>query len=97
MSYDLSSARNYIIQIELSQSNGLGKRVDINTVKRMLDGTGIELDSNYGPHCINPQQRRFVVRGVATNEARRLAEQRFGNEVKFFADSRVEAISAQRK
>ena len=38
----------------------------------MHDGTAIELDESYGPICVNPKERRFVVRGFATGAAKAL-------------------------
>ncbi|NUO78871.1 hypothetical protein HUU05_02260 [candidate division KSB1 bacterium] len=92
------ASQSYLIQIDLAKAAEKKKaRVNIDTLKRLLGGTGIELDPSYSPVCINPQQHRFVVRGEATSEARRRAEQRFGTDVKFFSDGRVQPITANGK
>lgn len=89
-----SEAQRYIIQIDLpSAAPTKQARVNIDTLQRALAGTGIELDSKYAPVCINPQRHRFVVRGLATTEAKQLAERKLGSEVKFFADGRVQPIA----
>ena len=92
-----NAAQNYIIQLDLP--NGRSKksgRLDMKTVLRLFDGTGIELDANYGPILINPQERRFVVRGLATSESRQRAEQRLGKDVKFFSDGRVQPMKTNK-
>lgn len=73
----------YVIQLERP-----GERVDMQFVRALLADTGVELDSEYGPIPVNPSLGRFVVRGVASPEARALAEQIPG--VRFFADARQE-------
>ena len=88
-----AEAQRYLIQIDLAESaTQKNARVDLSLLQRLLDRTGIALDSKYAPVCINPQQRRFVVRGDATIEARHRAEQLLGHGVKFFADSRVQTM-----
>ncbi|MEK7726856.1 MAG: hypothetical protein AAB354_00515 [candidate division KSB1 bacterium] len=87
-------AQRYLIQIDLAEA-ALQKnaRVDLSVMQRLLDRTGIALDSKYAPVCINPQQRRFVVRGDATLEARHRAEELLGPDVKFFSDGRVQPLA----
>lgn len=75
---DRSKSR-YVIQLERP-----GERVDMEFVRSLLDDTGVELDAGYGPIPVNPNLGRFVVRGVASPEARALAERIPG--VRFFAD-----------
>ena len=88
-----AEAQRYLIHIDLAevvaQNNA---RVDLSRLQRRLDRTGTALDPKYAPVCINPQQRRSVVRGDATIEARHRAEQLLGPGVKFFADSRVQTM-----
>ncbi len=91
-------AQRYLIQIDLAEAAmQKNTRVDLQVMQRLLDHTGIELDARYAPVCINPGQRRFVVRGDATLEARHRAEQQFGADVKFFADSRVQPLANGKK
>jgi hypothetical protein len=73
----------YVIQLERP-----GERVDMEFVRALLGDTGVELDAAYGPIAVNPTLGRFVVRGVASPEARALAERIPG--IKFFADARQE-------
>ena len=91
-------AQRYLIQIDLAEA-ALKKspRVDLQAMQRLLDHTGIELDAKYAPICINPQQRRFVVRGAATLEARHRAEKTFGADVKFFSDNRVQPMAGGKR
>jgi len=98
--------QQYIIQIDLSDSvarkDELADRsseqdLDLETVQRFLNETGVQLDENYGPILINPQQRRYVVRGQATTAARRRVERTMGSGVKFFSDGRIQpAVSADK-
>lgn len=88
-----ADAQRYLIQIDLAETAVTkNRRVDLQAMQSLLDHTGIALDAKYAPVCINPQQRRFVVRGDATLEARHRAEQLLGHGVKFFADSRVQTM-----
>ncbi len=93
-----ATVQRYLIQIDLTESAAKkNARVDLNTLQRLLDRTGIALDSKYAPVCINPRQRRFVVRGEATLEARHRAEQLLGSDVKFFSDGRVQPLANGKK
>jgi hypothetical protein len=89
------AAQRYLIQIDLAEKPNA--RVDLSVLQRLLDRTGIELDAKYAPVCINPQQRRFVVRGEATLEARQRAEKKLGADVKFFSDSRVQPMAGGKR
>ena len=60
----------------------------MNDVLQLFHGTGIEVDTEYGPIPVNPALGRFVVRGLADEEARERAERIPG--VKLFADPRIE-------
>ena len=73
----------YVIQLERP-----GERVDMEFVRALLGGTGVELDAGYGPVPVNPGLGRFVVRGFASPEARAVAELIPG--VRFFVDARQE-------
>ncbi len=94
--------QRYIIQIDLAPERvnsaraTVGTPVDLKQLQRLLQGTGIELDKNYRPICVNAQQQRVVVRGQATPEARQRAEKMLGDGVKFFSDGRVQMASAQK-
>lgn len=72
----------FLIQIDRPS-----QQLDMAAIQTLLEGTGVELDSTYGPVCINPKLGRFLVRGVATPEARARAEQIPG--IRFFADPRI--------
>ena len=76
----MSPVTRYIIQVDRP-----GERVDMATIRALLDSAGVTLDPNYGPVPINPQLGRYVVRGVASPDARQRAEQIPG--VCFFADA----------
>lgn len=73
----------YVIQLERP-----GERVDMEFVRALLVDTGVELDAAYGPIPVNPNLGRFVVRGVASPEARAQAERIPG--IRFFADVQQE-------
>lgn len=77
------SKSRYVIQLERP-----GERVDMEFVRALLRDTGVELDAAYGPIPLNPNLGRFVVRGVASPEARARAERIPG--IRFFADARQE-------
>ncbi|MBI4420623.1 MAG: hypothetical protein HY560_07340 [Gemmatimonadetes bacterium] len=72
----------------LIQLDRPGEKLDMAAVRRLLDGTAIELDAAYGPILINPKLGRYVVRGLATPDARERAEAITG--VRVFADAKVE-------
>src|SRR3989442_13665664 len=74
----MSPVARYIIQVDRP-----GERVDMAAIRAMLDGAGVALDPDYGPGPINPKLGRYVVRGVASPDARARAEQIPG--VRFFA------------
>src|SRR5436309_16138105 len=76
----MSPATRYIIQVDRP-----GERVDMATIRSLLDGVGVTVDPDYGPVPINRQLGRYVVRGVASPDARERAERIPG--VRFFADA----------
>lgn len=80
------SVTRFIIQVDRP-----GQKLDMSAVHDLLEGTGIELDSSYGPVLIDPKLGRYVVRGTATPEARSKAEQIPG--IRFFADTRQQPLS----
>ena len=59
-------------------------------VRALFEGTGIELDYDYGLIMINPKLGRYVVRGSATPEAKAKAERLQG--VRFFTDAKVKPV-----
>src|SRR2546430_13912741 len=61
----MSPATRYIIQVDRP-----GERVDMSTIRALLDGVGVAVDPDYGPVPINPTLGRYVVRGVASPDAR---------------------------
>jgi hypothetical protein len=95
--------QQYIIQIDLaseeqvSASSSAGAQVDIKELQRLLGEAGIKLDANYRPICVNSKQKRFVVRGRATQEARLRAERKLGNGVRFFSDGPVQAMNVRQR
>src|SRR2546425_407127 len=54
----MSPATRYIIQVDRP-----GERVDMATIRSLLDGVGVTVDPDYGPVPINRQLGRYVVRG----------------------------------
>jgi len=76
----------YIIQVDRP-----GECLDMAALRALLDEAGVALDPDYGPIPINPQLCRYVVRGVASPDARARAEQIPG--VRFFADALQEPAS----
>ncbi len=60
-------------------------------IRALLDEAGVALDPDYGPISINPKLGRYVVRGLASPDARARAEQIPG--VRFFADALQEPAS----
>lgn len=82
----MTAVERYIIQVERP-----GERVDMAAIRALLGDTGVELDVDYGPVPINPKLGRYVVRGVASPDARARAETIPG--VRFFADARQEPAS----
>jgi hypothetical protein len=83
---DTQSITRFIIQIDRP-----GHKLDMPAVRALLEGTGIELDGGYGPILINPKVGRYVVRGMATPEARSKAESIPG--IRFFADAQQKPMS----
>lgn len=80
-------AGRFIIQIDRP-----GETLDMPTVRDLLMDTGVELDETYGPFLINPKLGRYVVRGLASPEARARAEKVPG--VLFFADARQKPMAS---
>ena len=64
-----------------------GEKLDVQSLKRLLDGTGVELDPSYGPFLVNPGEGRYVVRGIVSPEAKKKLEAKEG--VTLFRDKRV--------
>jgi hypothetical protein len=64
-----------------------GRKLAMAAVRKLLEGTGVEIDTDYGPIPINPAIGRYVVRGRASPAARAKAEKISG--VRLFADTRV--------
>ena len=67
-----------------------GGKLAMEAVRKLLAGTGIELDADYDPIAVNPAIGRYVVRGMATPTARAKAEKIPG--VRLFADARVQPM-----
>lgn len=66
-------------------------KLDMAAIGALLESTGIELDAGYGPILVNPKLGRYVVRGVATPEARAKAERIPG--IRFFADVQQKPVT----
>lgn len=81
-------APRYIIQLDLPPAGGR----DLGSITKELREAGVEIDADYHPVCINPKLQRFVVRGVASVEARDAAEKIGG--IQFFADSPIQAAKS---
>ena len=77
------AASNYLIQVDVGRPS-----VEMSDVKKMLEGTKIDLDASYGPILIDPAKGRYVVRGTATPSARQYAEANIPG-VQFFGDPRI--------
>jgi len=79
------SFHRFLIQIDRPN-----RSLSMKTVRSLLEPVGVELDENYGPICINPKLGRYIVRGMATPEAKTKAEQITG--VQFFMDGKVSTM-----
>lgn len=77
--------RKVIVQFELSK-----ELPTIPSAQKLLGPSGFELDESYGPICVNPVQKRYVVRGAASDQA--IAELRKLPGVAVFPDAKVEPI-----
>ena len=75
----------FIIQIERQ-----GERLSMQDIHGILKGTGIQLDSGYGPYLVNPQLGRYVVRGFADSEGEQKARKLPG--IMLFRDTKVRPI-----
>ncbi len=84
MSEQQSTSR-FIIQIERSN-----EKLNMPKIRALLEGTGIQLDSGYGPILVNSKLGRYIVRGTASPQARAKAERIAG--VRFFADTRQQPM-----
>lgn len=84
-SKDSEYIEQFLIEIER-----LGEKLDMSIIRKLLEDTGIKLDPNYGPFCINPKLGRFVVRGVASLEAQNKAKHIQG--VRLFKDTKIYPI-----
>jgi hypothetical protein len=67
-----------------------GGELAMGAVRKLLEGTGVEIDAGYGPIPVNPAIGRYVVRGRATPAARARAEKIPG--VRLFADARIQPM-----
>ena len=80
-----SIQNQFIIQIERQ-----GERLSMQDIHDILKGTGIQLDSGYGPYLVNPQLGRYVVRGFADSEGEQKARKLPG--IMLFRDTKVRPI-----
>ncbi len=79
-------AKRFIIQVDRP-----GTELDMLAAHSLFEGTGVKLDEGYGPILINPKLGRYILRGLATPEARARAERIRG--VRFFADTQQQPTS----
>jgi len=80
------SVTRFIIQVDRP-----GQRLDMSTIRELLEGTGIELDGSYGPVLIDPKLGRGRSAHHVPPEARSKAEQIPG--IRFFSDTRQQPLS----
>lgn len=80
-----SSGFRFLIQIDRPEAT-----LSMKKARSLLEPVGVKLDATYGPVCINPKIGRYIVRGVATPEAKSNAEKIDG--VQFFSDGKVTSI-----
>jgi hypothetical protein len=73
----------FIIQIEKANS-----KLDLIDIKEILNDTGVKLDDNYGPYCVNPKLGRYVVRGTANTETQKKLRNIPG--IKIFLDKKIQ-------
>src|SRR5437879_13495821 len=71
----------YVIQLERP-----GERVDMEFVRALLGGTGVDLDAGYGPVPVTASLWRLVARGFAAREARAVAARSAGGTLSVDAD-----------
>ena len=83
---EMQSVMRFIVQVDRP-----GQKLNMPAVRALFEGTGLQLDDSYGPILINRKLGRYVVRGMATPEARAKAEQLAG--VRFFAEAKVSPAS----
>lgn len=67
-----------------------GEKLDMSVIIKMLESTGVKLDTSYGPFCINPKLGRFLVRGEASPEAQERVKKIPG--VRLFRDTKIQPI-----
>ena len=73
----------FIIQIEKANS-----KLDLIDIKEILNDTGVKLDDNYGPYCVNPKLGRYVVRGTANTQTQKKLRNIPG--IKIFLDKKIQ-------
>lgn len=81
------SLQRFLIQIERREAP-----LSIEVARSMLEPTGVKVDIDYGPILVNRKLGRYVVRGIATPEAKSKAEKLDG--VRFFSDGQVSATNS---
>ena len=62
-----SSKQQHPVMIQIDRP---GEELNIDKAKDILGGDGVELDADYGPFLINPKVGRYIVRGLATADAK---------------------------
>ncbi len=78
-------SQRFIIQID-----NVDKKMDMDLINTKLSETGIIIDQNYKPVCVNSKINRYVVRGFADSEAQKKARNLKG--IKLFRDSKVRPL-----
>ena len=74
-----------IIQIEKPNL-----KLTLMDIKEILYNTGVNLDENYGPYCVNPKLGRYVVRGTANAESQKKLRRIPG--ITLFLDKKIEPM-----
>ena len=72
----------FIVEIERP-----GKKLNMSIIQELLEGTGIKLDLNYGPFCVNPKLGRYVVRGTGDSASMKKVENIPG--VRSYKDTKI--------
>jgi hypothetical protein len=73
-----------IIQVEKPGQ----KKLDMPSISKLLDDTGIKVDPSYGPFCVNPKLGHFVLRGFGTVDAQEKAKKNIPG-LTVFRDKRI--------
>ena len=84
-----TNSERFIIQIDSQDV-----KLDLDSVDKILFGTGIEIDHSYKPVCINSKINRYVVRGFVDSESQKKIKLMKG--IRLFPDSKVESLKQKK-